>query len=208
VLIDRASEGATETGEMRAAIRIVDRVGIAEDLIVVRVVVLEDDFRVNFDFLVVELHVGFFDDRDGFRMQRSLACVDLLNEFLDAVFVEIDLGFEFGGSFVGEDDFESRIEEGEFAQALADAAVLENRGFAKDFRVRLEGDVRTCGASFPDDLQFLGGLTTLKLHVVNLTTAGDLHFEPFGHGIDAFGADAVRAAREFVSALAVFTARM
>jgi hypothetical protein len=43
VLVDRAGEGAAEAGQVGAAVGIVNRVGVAEDLVVVGVVVLEDD---------------------------------------------------------------------------------------------------------------------------------------------------------------------
>jgi hypothetical protein len=54
-------------------------------------------------------------------VQGVFALVDLLHELLDAVLVEVALGLGLGGTFVGEDDFEAGVEEGEFAEALADA---------------------------------------------------------------------------------------
>ncbi len=55
VLIDRAREGAAKTGQMRAAVRIVNRVRVAENLVVVAVVVLQHDFDMHFVFLVVDV---------------------------------------------------------------------------------------------------------------------------------------------------------
>ena len=42
--------------------------------------------------------------------------------------------------------------------------------------------------------------------MVDLAVARDLDLEPFGDGVDALGADAVRAAGKFVPALAVLAA--
>ena len=205
-LVDGAGEGAAEPGEMRAAVGIVNGVGVTHHLVVVGVVVLEHDFAVDLGGFVVELELGFLDEADGFGVERGLTLVDLLHEFLDAVFIEVALGLGLGGAFVGEDDFEAGVEEGQFAEALADAGGDENGGFLEDFGVGLEADVGAGAAGFADDLEFFHGLAALELHVVDGAAAGNLDLEPLGDGVDALGADAVGAAGEFIAALAVFAA--
>jgi hypothetical protein len=144
--------------------------------------------------------------RTGFGVQGGLAGVDLLHELDDAVLVEEDLGLRRGRALVGEGDLEAGVEEGQLAQALGDGVGLEDGRVAEDLGVGLEGDERAGALGFADDLEFLDGLAALELHVVDRAAAGDLDLEPLGDGVDALGADAVRAAGEFVAALAVFAA--
>ena len=205
-LVDGAGEGAAETGEMRTAIGVVNRVGVTHHLIVVGVVVLEDDLAVDLGGFVVEQELRFLKEADGLGVQRDLALVDLLNEFLDAVFVEIAFGLGFSWALVGENNFEARVEEGELAEALADAAGDEDGGLFENLGVGFEADVGAGAAGFADHLEFFHSLAALELHVVDGAAAGDLDLEPFGDGVDALGADAVGAAGEFVAALAVFAA--
>ena len=112
MLIDRPSEGAAKAGEMRAPVRIMNGVRVAEHEVVIAVVVLQHDFDVNFDGLIVEGAARFLDDANRFRVQRDFARVDLLNEFLDPIFVEISFLLRHGGAFVGEDNFQTGIQEG------------------------------------------------------------------------------------------------
>ena len=112
MLIDRPSEGTAKAGEMRAPVGIMNGVRVAEHEVVIAVVVLQHDFDVNFDGLIVEGAARFLDDANRFRMQRDFARVDLLNEFLDPVFVEISFLLWHGGAFVGEDNFQTGIQEG------------------------------------------------------------------------------------------------
>ena len=59
-----------------------------------------------------------------------------------------------------------------------------------------------------DDLQLLRGYAALESHVVDLPSRVHLDFEPIRQGVDAFRADAVQAAGEFVGALPELAARM
>ncbi len=205
-LVDGPGERAAETGKVRAAIRIVDGIGVAEHLVVVGVVVLEDDLDVDLGGLVLKLQPGLLGEADGLRVQGRLALVDLLHELLDAILVVVGFRLGAGGPLVEENDLKAGIEEGQLAQALGDAAGLEDGGLAEDLGVGLEGDERAGAAGLADDLELFHGLAALKFHVVDLAAAGDLDFEPLGDGIDALGADAVGAAGEFVAALPVFAA--
>ena len=80
VLVDRFRQRAAETGQMRAAIRIRNRVREAENLIVVAVVILQHDVDENF--------VALPGEHDRLRMNDLLVFAQLLHEFLDAVLVE------------------------------------------------------------------------------------------------------------------------
>src|SRR5690606_11479121 len=205
-LVDGAGEGAAEAGEMGAAVGVVDGVGVAEDLVLVGVVVLEDDLAVDLGGFVVEHERRLFDDADGVGVDGVLAGVDLADELGDAVLVEEHLGLGGGGAFVDEVDFEAGVEEGEFAQALGDAVGDEDGGFLEDLGVGLEGDVGAGAAGLADDFELFDGLAALELHVMDVAAAGDLDLEPFGDGVDALGADAVGAAGEFVSTLSILAA--
>ena len=68
VLVDRAGHRAAETGEMRAAVRIVNRVGVTKHLVVVAVVILHHDLDVDFDLLVVEFLFHFLAEGDWLGM--------------------------------------------------------------------------------------------------------------------------------------------
>ena len=205
-LVDRAGKRAAETGEMGTAVGVMDRVGVAKDLVVVGIVVLEDDLDVDLGVLFVDLDPLFLADGDGLGVEGGLALVELADEFLDAVLVEVALGLRVGGALVGEGDLQARVEEGEFAQALGDARRLEHGGLLEDLTVGLERDEGAGAAGFADDLELLHGLAALEFHVVHLAVAGDLDLEPLGDGVDALGADAVGAAGELVTALAVLAA--
>ena len=80
VLVDRFRQGGAETGQVRAAVRIRNRIGEGQNLIVVAVVVLQDDIDEDF--------VALPRDHDRLRMNDLLVFAELLDEFLDAVLVE------------------------------------------------------------------------------------------------------------------------
>src|SRR5579864_525271 len=97
VIIDRARQGGTEAGEMRAAVHGIDGVGEAKNVFGVAVVVLERDF--HFDGVALAFHVNR-------RIVESfLATVEVLDEFGDAA-GEAKLGlFARTGALVLESDF-------------------------------------------------------------------------------------------------------
>ena len=127
-LVDGAGEGGAEAGEVGAAVGVVDGVGVAEDLVVVGVVVLEDDLDVDLDGFVVEGggHLLVDAHRDG--VEDLLALVELLHELDHAVLVEEHLRGGHGGAFVDEADFEAGVEEGQLAQAFGDGGGDEDGG--------------------------------------------------------------------------------
>ena len=216
VLIDRAGERRAEAGGVRAAIRIRDRVGEAQNLVVVAVVVLQHDIHIHVVLdlgliLVFESDLAFSSNDDRLRMQELLVLAELADELLDAHFVNPMLGAHCLPALVGEGDFEAGIEEGEFAQTGGQLRKLELRCDREDRRVGQESD--ECAGlffvfDFTDDGEFLHRHTALESHVVHLAVAGHLDLEPITERIDALGADAVQTARVFIGTLAELAARM
>ena len=211
-MIDRAGERGAEAGEVRAAIAVGDRVGEAEDLIVVRIVVLEDHIGKNIVgrllAVVVELDLAFAAKDDWVVVDDGFVFAELNDKFLDAFGIEKCGLFRRLWAFVFEVDREAGVEEGEFAQAGGEAIEFEFDRIDKDRRIGEEGD---CGAGFfrvdlTDDMELLGGFATLEGDAVDLAVAHDVGAEPIGECVDAFGADAVEAAGVFVSALSKLAA--
>ncbi len=217
VLVDRTGQGRAEADHVRATVRVGDGVCEAEDLVVVRVVVLHD--HVN-DHLVL-----FTADDNRLGMDDGLVLAKLFDEFLDAVAVKEPFDFDFlgsrrlarsrsaGGCFFGsalvlEDDFDAGIEECQFAQAIGQEFELELGGDGENFRIGLKGNQRSVAFALADDFEFAGGFAALEFHRVDLAVAVDFDGEPFRKGVDALGADAVQTAGVFIGALPEFTARM
>ena len=107
-IVDRARQRRAETGEMRAAVHGVDRVGERKNIFRVAVVVLQRDF--DFDRVPLAFHV------DRGIVQHLLAFVQVLDEFGDAA-RETELG-RFVAALVGERDFQALVQERELAQPL------------------------------------------------------------------------------------------
>ena len=203
-IVDDAGERGAEAGEVRAALDVVDRVGVGEDLVVVAVVVLHR----HIDDDVGERGVGFVGNAvaedDGLFVDDVFVRVEEFHELGDAVFEEELVGFL--RAIIDQFDADAGVEEGEFAQALGDDFVLELAGGFENFDVGLERDFRTGFFGVADDGDFLRGFALGETHLVNLATAPNLGFEPFGDGVDAFRADAVEAAGDLVGAFAELTA--
>jgi hypothetical protein len=153
VLVDRAGEGGAEAGEVGAAVGVGDRVGEAEDLVGVAVVVLHD--AVDDDFL---LAAG---EDQGLGVEDFLVAAELFDEFGDAVLVEEAFALVFE-AFVGEFDFDAGVEEGEFAEAVGEEFEFELGGDREDLGVGFEGDERSGVTGLADDLEPLGRLAAAK----------------------------------------------
>ena len=79
-MIHRFGQRRAEPGEVRAPVRIGNRIREGKDLVVVAVVILQDD--VDEDF------VALAREHDWFRMYDLFVFAELFYEFLDAVLVE------------------------------------------------------------------------------------------------------------------------
>ena len=211
-MVDCAGECGAEAGEVGAAVAVGDRVGEAEDLVVVRIVVLEDHIGKNIVgrllAVVVEFDLAFAAKDDWVVVDDGFVFAELDDKFLDAFGIEKCGLFSRLRAFVFEVDREAGVEEGEFAQAGGEAVEFEFDCIDEDRRVGEEGD--GCAGFFrvdlTDDMELLGGFAALEGDAVDLAVAHDVGAEPIGKGVDAFGADAVEAAGVFVGALAELAA--
>ena len=123
VLVDGAGQRRAEAGQMRAAVGIGDRVGEAEDLVVVAVGVLQHAIHEHVLILAVNFARSFASDRNGLGMQRLLAPAELPDELLDAVLVKKRLGLLV--ALVREHDLDARIQKRQLAQAVGQDVELE-----------------------------------------------------------------------------------
>ena len=79
-MVDRLRQRGTKTGQVRAAVRIWNRIGETENLIVVAVVILQD--AIDKSFITLPRNI----DRLG--MNDVLVLAQLPDEFVNAMFVE------------------------------------------------------------------------------------------------------------------------
>ena len=194
---------------MRAAVGVRDGVGKAERLLAEALVILEDAIDEDVFVLVVDDHFATARDGDGLGVDLVLVRAHFAHELLHALGVEqhfLTLRF---GAFVGEQDADAGIEEGEFAQARLEAFEDKCRRDGEDRGVGEEGDLGA-GAlrviEIAEHAERLGGFAALEADGVDLAVAINLALEPVGERVGAFGADAVQAAGEFIRAVAEFAA--
>ena len=193
VLVDRRSESAAETGEMRAALDGVDvvAVGLLERRVAVGI--LEGYLGLN--------HAG----RSLFRAlevddgrERLLVLVEILDELVYAAIVVESLFVMRIALVVAKVNRDAPVEERELAETRAENLPLE-RAARKDSVV---GEERNLSASlvaaFTDDFERLRDMAARELDVVDLSVALDIDLHPVGKRVDARDADAVKTARHLV----------
>src|SRR5436190_17434000 len=117
---------------------------------------------------------------------------ELLDEFLDPLFVKEAFLLVFT-ALVSEKNFNSRIQKGQFTQAIGQNVELEFRRDGKNGRVRLERDERPSALGLADDAQLVSGDAAGKGHMIDVAIPGDLNFEPVRQSIDALGPHAVQS---------------
>src|SRR5262249_44779888 len=194
-VVDGARERGAEARKVSAAVDGVDGVGEGENVFAVAVVVLQRDF--DFDVAALALHVN------RRIVQRFLAAVEMLDEFGDAA-GEAELGALFG-AFVGERDLQAFVEESIFGEARGERVVAEN-GFFEDRGVGMKSDFGSGFACFSGLLQLRSGLAFFVGLFPDRAVPLNFEFEPVGKRIDYGNADAVQAARNFVSVAVEFSA--
>ena len=212
VVVDHAGQRGTEAGEVRAALGLVDQVGVAEDHLVVAVVILQGHVEghaahARLGLLAVGHHarvgkvgeINFGGDQDRLLEEALLVRVEERDVFGDA-FLEFELVGAIG-ALVLHLDRDAGDEESEFAHAAHERVVLELLGGDEDLRIRMEGDLRAGALRLADDLDGLRDFATAELHLVDLAFAADFRDEAVGEGVDALRADAVQAAGHLVGAL-------
>ena len=157
VLVDGLRQRGAEAGQMRAAVRIRNRIGKRQNLVVVAVVVLQHD--IDEDFIALPR------DHDRLRMNHLFVLAELLYEFLDAVFVEKPLFLRRVGALVRERDLEAGIEKRQFAQPGCQTLELELGRDREDRRIGKERDQRAGCLfvfDFADDAEFVRRLALAR----------------------------------------------
>ncbi len=190
-IVDDAGERGAEAREVRAALEVEDRIGVGEDLVVVRIVVLhrhvDDGARLR------RILVGHgVAECDGLVVQDDLVGVEETHELGDAVLEHEPLVLP--GALVSQVDEHARVEERQFAQAVGKDLVLELPGDLENLGIGFEGDLRAGLSGLPLHRHLLDRLALRKTHVVDLPVPAHLGLEPFGNGIHTFRADPMQAA--------------
>ena len=163
VLVDRLRQGGAEAGQVRAAIRIRNRVRERQNLIVVAVVVLEHDIDEDL--------VALARNHDRLGMNDVLVFTELLHELFDPVLVEERLFPDRLRPFVMQIDFETGVEERQFAQTARETLELELGRDRENRRIGQKRDQRAgrlLVLQLADDAQLFGRLPALESHVVDL----------------------------------------
>ena len=185
---------------MGASVRIRDRIGKRQNLIVVTVVVLQH--HIDEDFIALPRK----DDR--FRMNDLLVFPKLLYEFFDPVLIKKCFLFRFIAALIGQRDFQTRIQKASSRNRVARRSNLNSVVIVKivgsGMKV-ISVPVSFC-FDFADDVELLRGLPALECHVIDLAVARNLDLEPIGKRVDAFRADTVQTTGIFIGALAEFAA--
>ena len=134
VLVDRLRQRGPETGQVRSAVRVRNRIRERKNLIVVAVVILQDDIDEDF--------VALPRDHDRLRVNDLLVFAELFYELFDAVLVEKRLLFRRIAALISEHDLKARIEEREFTQTRSQPLEFEFRRDGKDRRIGQKRDER------------------------------------------------------------------
>ncbi len=191
ISVDGAREGALEAGDMGAAVHGVDAVSVAQDGLVVAIVMLHRD-------LDADVFLGVF-EVDRHKVESLAGRVELLNVSRDAS-LEVE-GVGFAGALILDDDGKALVEVGKFLEAPGDGLVAEFHT-VEDGSVGLEfhKSARRSGcANYLKLGRRQAALVTLEVFVA---VARNRYFEPLGKGIGTGDADAVKAAGDFVGAAA------
>ena len=210
-MIDRASESGAETGQVRAAIGVRDRVGEAQNLVVVGVVVLENNIRkyvIVCDFaIVVDLHLTFARESDRCFMNDRFVFAELRDELHNALSVVKGGLFRGFRTLIFEINGQPRIEECQFAQTGGKSLEIEHDGINENRRIGEKGNLGSgfVRRGFADHRKWRSRLATLKRDHVDLAVAADFRFEPIRERVHALRAHAVQTTRVFVGTLAKLT---
>src|SRR6478609_9341774 len=105
---------------------------------------------------------------------------------LDQALVEL-VGFALVDALVDEGDLDAAIEVSQLTQALGECRVDEGDAalvFGEEGGIGLEADLGAGAGGLADGLEAAALAAALELHVMHLTVAADLDFEPFGDEVD------------------------
>ena len=189
--VDRAGQRLSEPGEVRPAVAVLDRVGEADELLVVALVPLQRD--VDDDALVLR------GERDHVGVHHRVGGVHVGDEGRDAALVAEVLVLL--GALVADRDLEAAVEVRELAQLLAQLLEAELGDVLEDGRVGVE---RHRGAAIRrrrDLLERRHRDAAGVLLLPGVAVAPDLEPQPVGQRVHRRHADAVESARDLVVVL-------
>ena len=146
VVVERASQAALESAEVRAAVWVVDVVGEAADDVRRAVVVLQGDLDADdlFDAVGRKMFVIPF-DVNHFRVQWVGGAVEELDVFQQTILVAKLVGLI--GPLIEDANHDARVEERHLAQPIVKHVVSE-LGLWKDLRIGRERDLRARRVAF------------------------------------------------------------
>ena len=135
-------------------------------------------------------------------MQHGLAAIEVLDELRDAACVaELGAlrlaGLGIGGALIGQRDFQSLVQEGEFAQPLRQRVVVVF-GRGEDGLVRKEVNLGAALLARSRFAQFAGRQAAAEIHLPGVPVAPDLDIELLRQRIHAAHAHAVQSAGDLV----------
>jgi len=150
----------------------IDIVGKSEDLLIVRVVVL--DRRLDPDVLPLTRNV------DDFRMEGFLVLVQVFDEGDQPALVAV--ASLLGNSIIGKVDPYPAIQKCEFPHALRED-LKTDFGLSKNERIRFEDHSSTTTRGLPLDDQRGFGFSSFVALIVDLTITPDFHLERLAQGV-------------------------
>ena len=211
VLLHRLRERGFETRVMRAKVRVRNRIGKAQRLLTEAFIVLDDAIDEDELLLVLQHHLAASGDHDRLGMHLVFALAEFIHELLHAFRIDQRLAARSLTTFIGDLNRDAGVQEGQLAEASAEAIKNKRCRDREDRHIGEEGDLRA-GAfriiEITQHFQRLGGDAALKADGVDLAIAIDLALEPIGKRIHALRADAVQTAGEFIRAIAELAARV
>ena len=170
VLVDCSRQRGTEASEVRAPIDVGNGVGVAQNLVVVAVVVL--------DHYINEHIVGLVRNHNGLGMHKLFVLAQLPDKLLDAVAIKKCFRLVVL-AVVNKSDLHARIQEGQLTQSGGKHVEIKFRRDCENLRVRFEGHQGAGTFGFADDLKLAGGFAAFKFHRVHFAVAAHFHLEPF-----------------------------
>ena len=139
---------------------------------------------------------------------KTLFLMDIFNErFYTAFIMKNFFSFVFRVAFIGEVDFDSRVEKSLFAKAYKKGIVFIFKGL-ENLVIRFEKNGSTFFVGITDNFKVAFGNSAFKALFINVLAVFDFNFKPFGKGVYYRSAYAMKTAGYFISGTAEFTARM
>ncbi len=183
---------------MHAALRSVDIVCERQDGLVIAVVILEGQFSHG-----VVLLAGDIDDS---VVEGGLVSVEVGDKLPDPSLVAHGIRDRLLSPGVGDGDVEPGVEEGLLPHTGVEDVVIVLGGVGEHLGVGLKDHLGTRFVGLANDGHLLGHVAPGELYLVDIAVLVDPDLHPFGEGVDHAAANAVKAARDLISAAAELAA--